>query len=357
MTYSASRIALSLDDVQALLTDPRPQSRADVARKVAIGLDQSPLSEAERKLALDILRAMAKDAESRVRQAIAETMKSSDALPHDVAMALAKDEESAVSAPVLRESRVLTDEDLISVLADGHGDKQIAIAGRADVSEAVSAAVVRTGNAAAVTTLVENTGARIDEAAFSEALDRYAEFETIKSGMVMRAALPSTIAERLVALVSDKLKLELVSRHPVSPETAADVLYAAREQATVGILPGANSDLPALVRQLRNKGRLTASLILRAICIGDIRFFEEAIAQLAGTSPAKASLLIHDAGPLGLKAIFQKANLSPVFFPAFRVAIDVYKDIELTAGPDARERFERQMIERILTQYQDMEVG
>lgn len=356
MTYTAPKISLGLDDVQALLKDPRPETRVDVARKVASGLDQSELSDSEKRLAIDILRAMARDAETRVRQAIADTLKSSEAMPHDVAVTLAMDD-AAIAAPVLQSSPMLTDEDLIAVLAEGQGAKQVAVAGRTQVSETVSAAVVATGNAAAVTTLVANDGAQISEQTFGEALDRYAEFDTIKSNLVMRAELPVTIAERLVAMVSDKLKVELVQRHPVSPELAADVLLAAREQATIKILPGVASDLPVLVRQLKNKGRLTPSLVLRALCTGDMRFFEEAMAQMAGVSTAKAALLIHDAGQLGLKAIFKRTGISSVFFPAFRVAVDVVEMTELDPAPGGRERFERRVIERILTQYQDMEVG
>jgi uncharacterized protein (DUF2336 family) len=356
MTYAAPKISLGLDDVQALLKDPRPETRVDVARKVATGLDQSELSDAEKRLAIDILRAMARDAETRVRHAIAETLKSSEAMPHDVALILAKDE-AIVAAPVLQSSPMLTDEDLIAVLAEGQGAKQVAVAGRVQVSETVSAAVVASGNAAAVTTLVANDGAKISEQTFGEALDRYAEFETIKSNLVMRAELPATIAERLVAMVSDKLKVELVQRRPVSPELAADVLLAAREQATIKILPGVASELPLLIRQLKNKGRLTPSLVLRALCTGDMRFFEEAIAQMAGVSTAKAALLIHDAGPLGLKAIFKRTAIPGVYFPAFRVAVDVVGQTEMDPAPGGRERFERRVIERILTQYQDMEVG
>lgn len=356
MTYGAHKISLGLDDVQALLKDPRPETRVEVARKVATGLDDSGLSDSEKRLAIDILRAMARDAETRVRLAIAETLKSSEAMPRDIALSLSKDED-LIAAPVLQSSPMLTDEDLIAVLAEGQGAKQVAIASRAAVSEAVSAAVVSTGNAAAVTTLVANEGAQISEETFGDALDRYAEFDTIKSNLVMRSELPVTIAERLVAMVSDKLKIELVQRHPVSADIAADVLLAAREQATIRILPGVASDLPVLVRQLKNKGRLTPSLVLRALCTGDIRFFEEAMAQMAGVSTAKAALLIHDAGQLGLKALFKRTGISTVFFPAFRVAVDVVEATEIDPAPGGRERYERRVIERILTQYQDMEVG
>jgi uncharacterized protein (DUF2336 family) len=39
-------------------------------------------------------------------------------------------------------------------------------------------------------------------------------------------------------------------------------------------------------------------------------FFEHALAELAGTPHARAWLMVHDAGPLGLKAIYDRAELS-----------------------------------------------
>jgi uncharacterized protein (DUF2336 family) len=356
MTQGSLSSGLSFADVQALLKDPVPETRIEVARKVSAEIDQTNLSESERALALEILRAMAADAETRVRQAIAETLKNSAHLPHDIAVSLAHDDER-VSLPILRESPMLSDADLIAVLTEGHGAKQLAVAARPAIGEEVSAAVIATGNPAAASVLFNNEGAKINEASFSDALDRYKDFDTVKGGMVARKILPATIAERLVSMVSDKLKLELISRHAVAPELAGDVLAAAREQATLSILPGQTRERAALVRQLKASGRLTASLILRALCVGDMPFVEEALGQLGGLPAAKAALLIHDAGPMGLKAMYKRAGLPAQYFPAFRVGVDVFRDTELDAGPGAQARFEQRLVERILTQYQDMEVG
>jgi uncharacterized protein (DUF2336 family) len=344
-------------DVQRLLADPVAERRSDIVVKVAAEFSSEGLSDVERKLAVDILRAMASDAELIVRQAVSNSLRGSEALPHDLAIKLARDD-FRVAQPILECSPVLSDQDLIAVLADGGAQKQVSIARREKVSEQVASAIIDTGNAAAVATLVENEGADLTEDLYDRTLRRYSRFETVKSAMAHRSILPVTIAERLVALVSDKLKMELVTRHALSDDAASDVIVGARERATLGLLDGGQGvgDTRALVHQLHSRGRLSASLMLRVLCTGDILFAEEGFAQVAGISWEKATQLIHDAGPLGLKAIYKKCAFPEILFPAFRVAVDVFHETGPTAPTD-RESFTRRITDRILAQYKEMEVG
>ena len=352
-----STVGLRIQDVEALLADPAPTRRAKVVQQLAIDINSDRLSGPEWTLALDIMRTMAADAETIVRQAVATSLRHSEHLPHDVALSLANDD-VAVAQPILESSPVLTDDDLMAVLAEGNGTKQVAVAKRPEVSAALAAAVIDTGNAAAVTTLVGNEGAALNENLFQRTIDRYSRFETVKAAMVHRSELPVTISERLVALVSDRLKVVLASRHALPADLAADILLDARERATVGLLTkGSSEDTQALVSQLHARGRLSPSLVLRALCLGDIRFCEDAMAETAGISAEKAAMLIHDGGPLGLKAIYKKCGFPDSMFPAFRVAVDMVHETEGEGGPADRERFASRVIERILTKYQEIEAA
>ena len=82
---------LRASDVERLLKDPIPERRSEIVTKVAAEFENSGLSEAERRLAVDILRAMASDAELMVRQSVATCVRCSKDLPHDVAIKLARD--------------------------------------------------------------------------------------------------------------------------------------------------------------------------------------------------------------------------------------------------------------------------
>ena len=120
------------------------------------------MSDTERQLAEEIFLIMFKDAEVRVREALAQNLKESPNIPHDVAVILAQDVKQ-VALPVLQFSDVQTDDDLIAIISSQSPEKQVAIFKRSTVSENVSDALVETGNEDAVTNLVSNEGAEISE--------------------------------------------------------------------------------------------------------------------------------------------------------------------------------------------------
>jgi uncharacterized protein (DUF2336 family) len=342
---------LTANDVSRLLTDPSADHRADTAAKIALQFEGATLTPSERRIAEDIFRLMVKDAEVRVREALSKNLKESADLPRDIARNLAADVES-VAVPMLEFSEVLTDADLIEIARRQGAEKQKAIARRASVSESVADALVDHGNEAVVVTLVGNEGARISEPALRKVVEKHGDSEAVQRPLVERAVLPVTVAERLVSKLSDNLRDYLVSHHELPPTLASDLVLETRERATVGLLhPGDDDvDVELLIEQLHCNGRLTPSLILRAICVGDIGFMEASLAALARIPLVNARALAHDQGALGLRSLYDKAGLPPAFFPAFRAAVDVAKQTEYDGQDQDRERFARRMLERIVTQ-------
>lgn len=343
---------LNEEDVARLLANPSADTRAEIAGKIA---GQHPaLSTAQRKLAEDIFRLMVKDAEVRVREALSRQLKENPLVPNDVAVALARDVDS-VALPMLQFSEVLTDEDLIEIVKAQSPEKQVAVARRAHVSANLADALVDSHNEAAVASLVANEGAELTEAALQRVVDEFGSSEMVGKPLVERASLPVTVAERLMAKVSENLRQALAARPDMSPEMAANLLLQARELAVLG-LADTDTDVAKLVDHLYRNNRLTPSIILRAVCMGDMTFFEWALAKLARIKLENARTLIHDAGKRGFEALFDKAGLPKAFFAAMRAAVDVSYEMEYDGGPNDRERFSRRMIERILTQYGDLGV-
>ncbi len=352
MTHSG----LTQDDVVRLLTDPSGAARAETAGKIAAGFDRSVMSEAERKIAEDIFRLMVRDAEVRVREALAQNLKKNPGVPHEVALALAKDVDS-VAEPILKFSDVLTDDDLVEIIRTQGPAKQVAVAGRPKVSESVSSALVETHNEAAVQTLVENKGAAISEQSLQKVVEEFGRKESIQAAMIGRPKLPMTVAERLMTVVSEKIRADLVKRHDLTPELADSLLLSSRERAVLGLASEAEEqDVETLVQHMRQHKRLTPSIVLRAAVMGDMMFFEAATAEMAGISLANARTLIYDQGQLGLQALFNRAKLPASHYPAVQAAVDVARETSLDGGERDRERYMRRMIERVLTQYGDLGV-
>lgn len=301
---------LSQADVMRLTVDPSPQIRAETAAKVAVQFDQRQFGAAEQPIAEDIFRALVKDAEVKVREALAHNLKSSPDLPQDVALALASDVES-VALPILRFSEVLNDRDLVEIVGGSSAAKQEAIAQRPRVSAQVADALIDTGNEVAVSKLLVNEGAELTERSLHRVATKYEGSQPVSEAMIQRPNLPPAVAEQVMSEVTQYLQNYLVNEQRLPADMVGPLVKQARERATAGILssgPKSEAEVAQLVDQLAASGRLSASIALQALSSGDLTFFEIAMARLAGIPHENAQTLIHDDRSNGLRSILKAAN-------------------------------------------------
>ncbi len=345
---------LTQDDVAKLMADPSVDVRAETTAKIASQFEIEALSPAERQIAEDIFRKLVKDVEVRVRESLAAHLKNSPDLPHDVAMALASDVDS-VSLPMLKFSEVLTDEDLVQIVREQGESKQVAIAQRPSVSSRVADALIDTGSEKAVARLVANDGAKLTEQALGRVIDEYQESEAVSDSLSRRPSMPAAISAQLIEALSGRLQDFLLQKHDVSPDVASNLILQARERATMSLVDYGSTDteLENLVEQLARKERLSASLLLRALCMGDMGFFERALARLADLPLQNARILIHDHGGIGLESVYIKADLPKRLYPAFQAGIELSDETDYDGGRNDRSRFIERMLERVLTQFED----
>ncbi|MEE8517054.1 MAG: DUF2336 domain-containing protein [Alphaproteobacteria bacterium] len=346
---------LTKADIEKLLADPSVKQRAETAAMVAGEFSDQHFDASERKLAAEIFRIMVHDAGVRVREALSAHLKESPDIPHDIAMSLANDVDS-VALPIIEFSEVLTDNDLVEIINASGELKQSAVARRETLSTDVTKALVETENETVIATMMDNDGAEISEDSFQTVLEKFSDSDAIKTPMALRSVLPIDVSERLVTLVSDNLREHLLTKKELDEEATADLILGIRERATLGLLlPGTEAeDMEKLVGQLEENDRLTPSIILRALCAGNLTFFESAMAHCSNIPIANVRILVHDSGYLGLVALFDKTSLPKEMLPAIRVAIDVARETGYDGGDHDRERYVRRMIERFLTQFEDI---
>lgn len=273
----------SQEDVRRLKADPNPAVRRNLAMKIGRSYVHRLFGVRERAVADDIVRAIARDVEIDVRRALAQTISSSNDIPYDVALRLANDV-IEVAEPILRDSDLLGDEVLIEIVNARSNDHRRVVAGRSSVSEAVSAVIVEHGDAPVVATLVGNPGARIAEPSLSRAVDRFGDENVVTTPLAERAALPLAIAERLVSLVSERLRDRFASSG-LRARDYADRLTARMQEGATLILGGREAetlDLLGLVDQLQAAGKLQPSLVLRAGRAGETELMQAAVSRLAG---------------------------------------------------------------------------
>ena len=347
---ATTRAALTESDIRMLVKGATPDERALAAHKLCRGIDRAVLSEEDRQIAHDILPVMAADAAELVRRAMAVTLKNSTALPPDVANRLARDVES-VALPVISFSPVFTDADLAEIVRVGGPLRQMAVAKRPKLSSRITSLLVEQGSEDVVATACANDNARFSEVALQKALDRFAKSEQVLQAVAYRSTLPLAVTERLIEMVGEQLRDHILANHALSAERTLELIIGAKERATIDLVDqaGRAADPKAFVAHLNRVGRLSPSLVLRALAHGHMTFFEWAVAELAGVPHHRTWLMIHDAGPLGLKAICERAGLPPRLYAAFRAGVDAFHGLEFDGGAHDRERFQEHMIQRFLT--------
>ena len=108
------------------------------------------------------------------------------------------------------------------------------------------------------------------------------------------------------------------------------------------------NEVRTLVIHLNGVNRLTPNLILRAACVGDMKFFEYALALRAGIPIRNARVLIYDSGQMGLERFYEEADLPDEMYPAIQLAVKTYREMMEETEDGYRDHFCRRLVERLL---------
>lgn len=327
---------LAAEELARLERDRSPDSRASLAARFGQLFDQA-CGGRERELADAVLRLLARDLAKEVRQALANAMASHADLPHEVALALAHDEID-VARPILQHSPVLKDEDLMQVVRTHALQYALAVTGRSQISEAVSDALVATGDAAVVASLVANEGARLSRSTLNRVMEDFGTRAEVQARLVRRPALPFELVERLVGMIGERVEQRLVAGQQLAPDQARKVMEAVRERAAISFTARGHSDAQ-LARWLQGEledGRLDHEAILRFLKNGEVAALEIGIGLLAGIKPARARWLLYQPDRRHLAALCLEADFATPHYLALRMALDVAEEAAGAAPGTAR---------------------
>lgn len=341
---------LSFADIEKLLANRSVDVRAETIQKLSVMYTEKDFIENEKRIAEDIFRIAAKDVEERIRSTLSLNVAISEALPRDIAKSLATDVSDNVANPLLQFSTSLTPEDLVEIVKDGNESRQTAIASRLVVEEKVASAIATHGKEKAVEVLVRNDGADINEKSFHTVMDRFSGNEEIQESIAMREELPEAVAIRVLENSSEALQKFIVTKHKVDPKKASEIMKFSYEKAMIAVSSViSDKQTQSVIFGLHTRNKLTATIVLRALCTGETVFFENSIAFLTHLPVENIRKLVYDNGPLGLPALYERAHLPSKMFPAARIAIDLIKEIGYKGGdPDIQESFSRMVVGRLM---------
>lgn len=226
---AAVRIAAAANPSMPAPADKRLATDAEPAVRIALGRRLGPRAGelAERGEgcgSYQALWALARDVAAEVRAAVADALADLPDAPRDLVLALAEDPLLEVCEPVIRLSPALREGDLLRLVAEPKGPgTRVAVAGRLHLPDAVSLALVATGDNPAVLALLRNHTARIGPPGYEALLDGARARPAWQEPFALRPRLPPPVLERLIALMAEEGLRKLLARHDLPPALQARV--------------------------------------------------------------------------------------------------------------------------------------
>lgn len=314
-----------------LATDSDEGVRTGLAGKIAKLAPELTDDEQDKvhKMTHEALEILARDQTTRVRQVLSEALKDVANAPPEVINRLARDLELVVSGPVLEFSPVLSDEDLLDIIANDpvHGALS-AISRRPTVDESVADAIAAADDVEAIAFLLANPSAQIREETLDSIIDRAPDVDPWHEPLVRRPKLPAQAAGRLARFVADNLLDILTERKDLDPQTAEVIkemvhrrLEKGGEENEIWKSTSAGASPLDTAKELKKAGKLDETAVLGALQAGEHEFVTAALSVLAGIPLGSVDKIVSAQSAKGIVSVVWKAGLS------MKMAVQVQKKV------------------------------
>lgn len=316
----ASSSENEMQDLLDLARDKSVNGRTRLVQVVGdLFFDESDvLNQRERDLMTDILRQLIHDVEMSVRVALADRLALEFDWPPELVTILANDD-IEVAHNILLNSEVLQDLELIEIIQHRTFEHQLTIAMRKKVSEAVSDALVETGNTKVIKTLIENDGADISDNTLEFLVNKSKTEEELQQPLLDRPELSPHLAKRMYWWVSAALRQHIVANYKIDPtdldhkieSTIKDLLGEEEVSTEVGEIDMRSMQQASqLASRLADKNAITPQLLLQTLRKGEVKMFEGMFAQASGLRGTLIRRLIFEPGGEGLAIACKAIGMS-----------------------------------------------
>jgi len=290
--------------------------RSELARKIGRLIPTLTDEENERltEMAMEVLEILAHDEFTQVRAIIAEEIKLLTHVPKEIVVDLARDIEEIVAAPILEYSPLLSEHELMQIIAGGvQGGALAAVSRRNGVSGLIAEAVVATRDEPAVKALLENQTSVISDKTLDSVGVAAPDMPDWHRPLVERANLSLKTIRRIATFVSAALVERLIARNDLAAGIEEDLRQSVRERIERGELESTEPDLePAdeRAKKLHEMGKLDEEAIEAAIEKNDVAFVRHALQFMSGLPPDTVSKMLKSNSGKAVVALAWKAGLN-----------------------------------------------
>lgn len=311
-----------------LADDDDDEVRVELARKIArlmpdLGRDQARHLQEQ---TIETMERLARDELPRVRAALAESIKSLDCIPKYIVLTLARDAETLVAAPIVEYSPLLSDTDLIEIIATAKAEEIIAaVARRKPVNADVADAVVASLDIPAISALLANPDAVVRERAMDSIINQAESLEELRKPLTLRTDLSKRAILRIASFVGASLIEQLILRYGLDEEIKHHLNKALRSRLQEP-QPPESASLDAAKRDVaaaQAAGKLDESFVDTAAGAGQRDVVILSLSALANVPEAIVRKIIQSGSAKPAIALVWHAGLS--MRVAFKIQSSVMK--------------------------------
>jgi uncharacterized protein (DUF2336 family) len=160
--------------------------------------------------------------------------------------------------------------------------------------------------------LIRDEDEAVAEQSMAIVIAQSRRFDRFSEPVAARTELPAELEHRLVWRVAAALRLYMVDRHGLAPAAADEAAVAAAERLLAGYDEGDSLDARSmrLARRLQETGRLTDSVLERALSDGALPLFLAGLAVRAGLSQSSAWEILSEPGGRGAVLLLKSAGIA-----------------------------------------------
>jgi uncharacterized protein (DUF2336 family) len=250
-------------------------------------------SPAIQALLSSIFMSLVVEAEREIRRRLSEKLAASDWAPNALVNVLALDD-IEIARPIISQSPVLKDLDLVRLLVEATIEHQIEVARRPNLSQAVISAILEQAEPAVLTALAGNHTAELSASDMDELVDASRQIAAMRTPLSQHPRLTGQLAKRLYLWVGLALRKGLAERFRLDVAILDEALAASINEGHYDIAAVARSDAQPrtsrdgerevmeqrLVDKLYAAGQLRPGYLIRALREGRLGLFSAALAHL-----------------------------------------------------------------------------
>lgn len=284
-----------------LAKDENPDARAELT-SVMVDLLKIDLNDNEKELITDVLMTLMRQAETDLRMALADRLAVMDNVPLRMVLHLANDD-IIVADPVLRQSPILQDMDLIYIIKAKGPEHWRAIARRDTLDMSVVDVLADTKDLTTAVILTEKEQTPISDKAMHVFTTMAMTSDALARPLLMREDMPNELALRLYEYVGHELKQYIHANFQGEALHAADVAlsdvtHEFRHATVQRYAP--SEQMVAAAELLMEKGALKVDTMTQSLRRGQFAYFIALFSVYCGLSPQTVEQILKQESGQGL---------------------------------------------------------